>query len=173
MKSKINTGARLFARALLAIVLTCCSRSVFGSECANYYQYIWSGGQAGFSGVLFLDSAYCRYDSSSGLCDLIGPGSYVTTPGGGRLDLWQLQRDRKLQVRATFTSTQLRQLCITQTSSITNGSSEVLTLTQNCTNETLAATAIVDGYDPPPANGHSRRKTLDISGSWIAAAGRH
>src|SRR5579862_2855386 len=117
MKPITNTSVRSLGRTLIAIVFICGSHAVLRGEGATYHKYIWSGGQAGFAGVLLLDSAYCRYDSSDGLRDLLGPGSYVTTPGGGRYDLWQLQRDRKLKVRATFTTTQLRQLYISLTGS--------------------------------------------------------
>lgn len=172
MKFKGSTGARSLGRAFLAIVFICGSPTVLRSEGATYHQYVWNGGQPGFAGVLFLDCAYCRYDSSEGLCDLLGPGSYVTTPGGGRYDLWQLQRDRKLQVRATFTSTQLRQLYITQTGSL-SGLPQGLTMTQNYTNAALAPTAISDGHDGRRSSGRPQVKDLDTSGSWIPAAGVH
>jgi hypothetical protein len=160
-------------QALLAIVFAWGSCAILRAEGATYHQYIWSGGQPGFAGVLFLDTAYCRYDSSGGLCDLIGPGSYVTTPGGGRYDLWRLQRDRKLQVRATFSSTELRQLYITQTRSRPNGLPEGLTLTQNYTNEALAPTAILDYLRRTGSSDRFRGKCLDHSGSWIADPGLH
>ena len=173
MKPISNTRVRSLGRALIAIVFICGSHAVLRGEGATYHKYIWSGGQTGFAGVLFLDCAYCRYDSSEGLCDLIGPGSYVTTPGGGRYDLWQLQRDRKLRVRATFSSTQLRQLYIAQTGSLPNGLPGGLTLTQNYTNEALVPTAISDGHDNPRSSGRLQVKDLDSSGSWIPAAGVH
>lgn len=173
MKTNSITGARLLARALLAVVFIFGSQAVLRGEGATYHRYVWSGAQPGFAGVLFLDSAYCRYDSSSGLCDLIGPDSYVTTPDGGRYDLWQLQRDLKLQVRATFTSIQLGQLCITQTSWRSDGLSEGLILTQNYTNEALVPTAIVDRRGGRDSSGALRVKQLDASGSWIATPSLH
>jgi hypothetical protein len=172
MNSKSKRAFKSLRLAVLAIVFMCGSQTVLRAEGATYHQYIWSGGQRGFAGVLLLDSAYCRYDSSEGVCDLIGPGSYVTTPGG-QYDLWQLQEDGKLRVRATFSSTQLRQLYITQTGSPANGLPEGLTLTQNYTNEAVAPTAIL-GYFRGKESGSPRRdKCLDLSGSWKAAAGPH
>jgi hypothetical protein len=166
MKSKTKAGASSLARALFAIVLTCGSHSILRAECPSYYRYLWSGGQPGFTGVLFLDSAYCRYDSSSGLCDLIGPGSYITTPCGRRYDLWQLQRDKQLEVRAAFSSTQLRQLYLSQRSA-RKGVSEGFTSTQNYTKGTLLSAMIVEhgshlGFSPPTRH-------QDTSGSWIAS----
>ena len=169
MKSKCKKAVRTLGRALLVIVCIGSSHAVLRAEGATYHQYIWSGGQSAFAGVLFLDSAYCRYDSSSGLCDLIGPGSYVTTPGGGRYDLWQLQCDKRLQVRATFSCTQLRQLYIGENPSAATGLCEGLTLTQNYPNGTLAPTAMLDDHGFQSSGVGLRVKEPDASGSWIAA----
>ncbi len=169
MKSNTRTGVRSLAQALLAIVFIWGSHTIVGAEAANYHRYIWSGGQPGFGGVLFLDAAYCRYDSASGLCDLIGPGSYITTPDGGRYDLWQLQREQKLRVRATFSSIQLRQLYVSEISSVPTGMSEGFTLTQNYTNGALAPTAILNEHSTGSSVVPRRVRHLDASGSWIAA----
>ena len=169
MKSNTKTSVSSLGQAVLALLLICNSHTILRAEGATYQRFIWSGGRPGFSGVLLLDSAYCRYDSASGLCDLIGPGSYITTPGGGRYDLWQLQRDQKLQVRATFTSTALRQLYITETSSASNGLSGSFTLTQNYTNGALAPTAILDEHSTGSSGVGPRGRDLDASGLWIPA----
>jgi|SRR5579883_166428 len=173
MKLMNNTTVRSLGRTLVAIVFICGSHAILRGQDVTYHKYIWSGGQTGFAGVLLLDSAYCRYDSSDGLRDLLGPGSYVTTPAGGRYDLCQLQRDGKLRVRATFGSNRLRQLYIVLTGSRTNGLSEGLSLTQNYTNDSQAPTSISDGHERRRSGARRPVKDLDTSGSWIPAGRVH
>jgi hypothetical protein len=49
------------------------------------YEYVWTGGQPGFSGVLYLDSP----SSNGGSISDIGLGSYLRTPNSwGDMSLW-------------------------------------------------------------------------------------